>query len=250
MPEWFADESFWETLYPFLFPTERIEAAADELDRILELIDFEGREVLDLCCGPGRHAVDLARRGFAVTGVDRSPFLLAKAEERAAANSVEVEWVLSDMRDFSRPDGFDLVINLFTSFGYFDDPADDLRVLQNIKVSLRPGGCLVMQIAGKEQVARVFQPSSADEIEGAGLIVQQREVYDDWSRIRNTWTVIRDGEATSLEFHHTIYSARELKDLLASVGFNELRVYGDLDGNPYGPGAERLVVVAVASPPR
>ena len=243
MTEWFADESFWEILYPFLFPEERIAAAADELSGILDLIDFEGRKVLDLCCGPGRHAVDLARRGYLVTGVDRSPFLLAKAKERAAEAQVDVEWIEADMRDFSRPGGFDLVINLYTSFGYFDDPKDDLNVLRNIRISLRPSGCLVMQMAGKEQVAGVFQPSSADEIEGAGTLVQQREVYDDWSRIRNRWTVIRDGQATALEFHHTIYSARELKDLLVAAGFGDVRIYGDLLGNAYGPNAERLVAV-------
>ena len=247
MTEWFTDESFWETLYPFLFPAERIEAAADEISRILELVDFEGREVLDLCCGPGRHAVDLARRGYLVTGVDRSRFLLARAQERAAANQVEVEWIEADMRDFSRPDGFDLVINLFTSFGYFDDPEDDFNVLRNIGTSLQPGGCLVMQMAGKEQVAGVFQPSEVHEIAGTGLLVQRREVYDDWSRIHNQLTVIRDGVATTLEFHHTIYSARELKDLLASAGFGEVQIYGDLEGSAYGPGAERLVAVAFDS---
>ena len=247
MAEWFTDESFWEMLYPFLFPEERVAAAADEISQILELIDFEGREVLDLCCGPGRHAVDLARRGYPVTGVDRSAFLLAKAEERAAATQVDVEWVEADMRDFSRPGGFDLVINLFTSFGYFDDPRDDLDVLRNIETSLRPGGCLVMQMAGKEQLAGVFQPSSADEIDGAGLLVQQREVYDDWSRIRNRWTVVRDGQATALEFNHSIYSARELKDMLAAAGFAGVRIYGDLLGSAYGPNAERLIAVGSTS---
>ena len=93
MTEWFEDESFWEALYPFLFPADRFDAAAGELDRIFDLIDFEGREVLDLCCGPGRHTVDLARRGYAVTGVDRSPFLLTKARERALAIGTEAEWV-------------------------------------------------------------------------------------------------------------------------------------------------------------
>jgi len=72
-------------------------------------------------------------------------------------------------------------------------------------------------------------------------------VYDDWSRIHNQLTVIRDGVATTLDFDHAIYSARELKGLLASAGFGEVQIYGDLEGNAYGPGAERLVAVAFTS---
>ena len=137
MSEWFADEAFWETLYPFLFPQERFEAADEQVEKILRLVEFAGRDVLDLCCGPGRHSVALARRGLAVTGVDRSPFLLAKAKERALAAEVTVNWVAEDMRRFVRPKAFDLALSLFTSFGYFPDPEDDLRVLRNIRANLR-----------------------------------------------------------------------------------------------------------------
>jgi SAM-dependent methyltransferase len=161
-------------------------------------------------------------------------------------HGVEVDWVESDMRSFRRRGAFDLAVNLYTSFGYFDRMDDDQRVLENLRESLRDGGRLVMQMAGKEQLATAFQPSSADEIPGAGLLVQRREVTDDWCRVHNRWTVIRDGRAEDLEFRHTVYSARELRDLLVAAGFVDVRFFGDLDGNPYGPEAERLVAVATA----
>jgi SAM-dependent methyltransferase len=244
MTEWYADESFWKTLYPFLFPDKRMAAAADEVSRILELVDFDGRSVLDLCCGPGRHSTDLARRGYSVTGVDRSPFLLDRARESAAADKVSVEWVISDMRDFVRPEAFDLVINMFTSFGYFDDKDDDLRVLRNIHSSLRAGGCLVLETVGKEYLASVFQPTTTQEAPDGGLLIERHEIFDDWSRIRNQWIVIRDGQPSFFDFHHTIYSAQELKDRLALTGFAEIRIFGDLEGGAYGPGSERLIALA------
>src|SRR5687767_12212087 len=120
MAEWFEDESFWEDFYPTMFGEERFEAATEQVEKILALTAFQGRDVLDLCCGPGRHSVLLAKRGFRVTAVDRTPFLLDKAKERGEADDAQVEWVLQDMRDFARPNSFDLVLNLFTSFGYFD----------------------------------------------------------------------------------------------------------------------------------
>lgn len=244
MAEWFEDEAFWQSLFPFIFSPERLASAGDEVGRLLELLDFEGRDVLDLCCGPGRHAVELARRGYRVTGVDRSPFLLAKAEALATTENVAVEWIRSDMRAFARPRSFDLAINMFTSFGYFDDSDDDLAVLRNLHESLREGGRLVIDMIGKEHLAEIFQPVTVEEASDGSLLVQRHEIFDDWGRIRNQWILVRDGTATSFRFHHTLYSARELKDRLAAAGFGEIRAFGDLDGSDYGLGSERLVVVA------
>ena len=139
MPEWFEDESFWNGLYPFMFSERKFEMAEDEVRGILDLASLGEGDVLDLACGPGRHAVALAKKGFRVTGVDLSPFLLQKAMGLARAESVDVEWVRDDMRHFVRPGAFDLVVNIFTSFGYFDDKRDDLVVLRNIHQSLNNG---------------------------------------------------------------------------------------------------------------
>src|SRR6516225_8796268 len=105
--EWFEDETLWRELYPYVFPPERVAAAPVQVSQILCLSAVNGGAVLDLCCGPGRHSLEFARRGFTVTGVDRSPFLLERARERADAEGTKVEWVLGDMREFQRPSAFD-----------------------------------------------------------------------------------------------------------------------------------------------
>ena len=156
MGEWFENEDLWRDLYPYLFPPERFEAAGEEVTALLELAGFSGKRVLDLCCGPGRHSVELARRGYEVTGVDRSPYLLERAQDRTAEMGVEVEWVLDDMRSFRRPAAFGLAINLYTSFGYTSSEAHDMRVLRNVRESLQPGGSLVMELMGKEILASIF----------------------------------------------------------------------------------------------
>src|SRR5678816_4345560 len=125
MTEWYADDDFWARIYPVLFSHELFERAAAEVDAVLALTGVRGGRALDLCCGPGRHAVPLARHGFKVTGVDLSGFLLDEARSRAAAAGVDVEWVAQDMRTFVRPGAYDLIINLYTSFGYFSQEADD-----------------------------------------------------------------------------------------------------------------------------
>ncbi|MEW6363521.1 MAG: class I SAM-dependent methyltransferase [Acidobacteriota bacterium] len=244
MVEWYEDERFWTVLYPFLFPAERWASAEAEVDRILAMVNIQSGFALDLCCGPGRHSVALAKRGLKVTGVDRSPFLLERARENGGRAGLEVEWVREDMRRFVRENAFDLVLNFFTSFGYFDDRNEDVRVLENVHRSLKPGGALVMDLVGKEWVAKVFQPTTSEKLPDGSLLIQRHEIIDEWSRIRNEWIVIQDERVTSFSFQHTIYSGQELKDRLARAGFGNIRLYGNLQGKEYGPDAERLVAVA------
>ena len=242
--DWFEDESFWETFFPYIFPETRFAAATEQIEKLLTLIEFQGKDILDLCCGPGRHSVYLAQKGFAVTGVDRTDFLLEKARERANEANTSVEWVQEDMRRFVRPDAFDLAINLFTSFGYFDDKGEDLLVLRNLHRSLRPGGICVIDILGKERLAKTLQPVTADEEADGALLIQRHEIFDDWTRIRNEWILIKEGTARSFRFHHTIYSGQELKDLMRKAGFDRVHLYGDLGGAEYGVDAKRLIAVA------
>lgn len=242
--DWYSDETFWQTFFFVLFPEERFEAAEEQIDKIIELLEFKGSSILDLACGPGRHSVVLAKKGFWVTGVDLSPFLLAKAKERAEAAGVEIEWIHDDMRNFRRPEAFDLCLSMFTSFGYFEKKEDDLEVLRNIYDSLASNGACLIDVVGKEWLAKHFQPTSSHELKDGSLMIERREIYDDWSRIRNRWIILKEDKVKEHRFHHTIYSAQELKDRLIEVGFASVRIYGDLAGNEYGPEARRLIAIA------
>lgn len=245
--EWFAGVAFWQAFFPVLFSEQRFEIAEEQVDKILGLLEFKGRSILDLACGPGRHSVILARRGFKVTGVDLSPFLLGEAKRQAKAAGVEVEWVHEDMRSFRRPRAFDLCLSMFTSFGYFEDRKDDLKVLRNIQHSLTEGGACLIDVVGKEWLAKHFQPTSSQELSDGTLLIERREIFDEWSRIRNQWILLKDGKAKEFRFRHTIYSAQELKDSMMEVGFGPVRIYGDLEGNEYGPDARRLIAIGWVS---
>jgi SAM-dependent methyltransferase len=243
--EWFDDDAFWEELFPFMFPEKKFSDAEEQAEALLALANAQGRRVLDLCCGPGRFTVALARRGFQVTGVDRTAFLLGKAKAGAKTAKVDVEFVQSDMRDFVRPGAFDLALSMFTSFGYFDDKGEDLIVLQHIHTSLAEGGRFVLDTMGKERLARVFQPTTSTELDDGMLLIQRHGIFDDWTRVRNEWILIRDGWTKSFTFHHTVYSGEELRALMLRAGFSEVKLYGDFDGSEYGINCTRLVAVAV-----
>jgi SAM-dependent methyltransferase len=248
MPQWFEDESLWMDLYPFFFPDERLRAGEDEVGQLLALVGIEPRDaaVLDLCCGPGRHAVPLARRGARVTGVDRTRFQLDHARERARLAGVNVELVDADMRDFRRPAAYDLALSLFTSFGYFDSPDDDLRVLRNVRASLRGHGALVIDVMSKEWLARHFQPTRSRSLPDGTLLIDRSTVVDDWTRVENHAVLIREGRVRTFLLRLNVYSGLELRDRLTAAGFEAVTLYGGLDGSPYGLDAARLVAVARA----
>ena len=229
-----------------MFPEHRFAATPEQISQLVALTRPPGKTALDLCCGPGRCAIALAALGFSVTGVDRTEFLLNKARQHAQAAGQTIEWVTMDMRDFVRPQAFDLIINMFTSFGYFDDKTEDLRVLRHIRTSLTPGGVFLLDTMGKELLAKQFQPTISAALPDGTALIQRHEVFDNWTRIKNDWIVIRGESARTFTFHHSIYSAQELMDRLHDTGFINVRVFGSLTGEPYGPTARRLIVTGTA----
>jgi SAM-dependent methyltransferase len=241
--EWFDDDSFWRELYPFMFPEKRIADADEQIGRVLALTKPVGKSVLDLCCGPGRCSIALANRGFSVTGVDRTKYLLDKARAKASAAHLTIEWVQQDMRDFVRPDSFALVLSMFTSFGYFHDKREDMIVLDSVFTSLQPGGACFIDVLGKERLAKILQPTVSTLLPDGTILVERHEIFDDWTRVRNEWLLIRKGRAKSFRFHHTIYSGQELRDRMQRAGFVSVTLHGNLDGDAYGPNAERLIAI-------
>ena len=238
------DESFWETFAPMMFREARWAAATEEADNVVELLGVNpGARILDLCCGPGRHSVELARRGFSVTGVDRTTAYLEEARKRAEAEGLAIEFVEDDMRSFCRPDSFDGAINLFTSFGYFEDATEDRQVLVNLYQSLKEGAALVMDMVGKEVLARIFRARTWSEENGA-ILLEERKVCKDWTWMENRWIILEGTSRKEVAVSHRIYSAAELSALLKECGFAAVDIYGDLDGAPYDQNAKRLVAVA------
>lgn len=241
---WFENDAFWKATRPILFHRERIESAGREVEQVISLLGLKsGARVLDLCCGVGRHSLELARRGFKVTGVDRNAEYMKEAKQRAREAGLTVELVRRDMRDFCRPETFDAAINMFTSFGYFKDHRDDQRVARAMVRSLKPGGRLLIETMGKEVMARIFRPRDWYEQSGY-LVLEERRVTPDWSRIESQWVLIKGTMRREFAISLRLYSACELWDLLRRVGFKKGEFFGSLAGTPYDHQASRLVAVA------
>ncbi len=123
--------------------------------------------------------------------------MIAEARAKCHQDDVAAELIEGDMLYFSRPDTYDIVLSVFSSFGHFDEAADNARVLDNMYDSLRPGGCLIGEVFGKEFLAtRDLKRPQVVDLEGETILVRN-VVQDDWSRLHAAWTKIRDGKTTA-----------------------------------------------------
>ncbi|MGE5194755.1 MAG: SAM-dependent methyltransferase [Deltaproteobacteria bacterium] len=243
---WHDDDRFWTAIAPFLFTDERCGAAANEVEAIVRLLEIEpGSRILDLCCGVGRHSLELAGRGFSVTAVDRTAAYLEKARTGAREKGLPIEFVRAGMEEFRRPGAFDATVNMFTSFGFFESDEEELAVLRNVFESLKPGGRFVIDVMGKEVTCRRFQPRTwHTDPASTSFLLEERSVRSGWTYLENRWIVFDEAGRHEFNFNIRVYSGRELECLLQQAGFRKVALYGNLKGDPYGHDAERLVAVA------
>ena len=240
---WFEDEEYWIELAPFFFDENRMSSTKQEVEQIVKLMNLKrGSEILDLCCGIGRHSLEFVKSGFKVTGVDRCDYYLDKFRQQAKSENLPVEIVKSDMRDYCFENSFNAAIMMFTSLGYFKDRSDDIKVIRNIYKSLKNGGTVLIDLMGRELLSQIYMPRDWRELEGRFLL-EEREPSSDWSVLKNRWIVFRDGIKFEYKFQLNIYSGPEMIEILKDCGFSEVKIFGDLLGSPYDVDANRLIVV-------
>ena len=246
--DWFDNDDFWRTFYPAMFDADSFSRARAECTQWLALAGLESPRVLDLACGPGRHAVPLAEMGLNVTGVDLSHYLLHKAQDYAKQQRVVVTWTQHDMRTYHHQASYGLILNLFSSFGYFDTWDENQQVLNLCYRNLHPGGALIMELHGKEHIVRDLQGVHAQEFdtpELTGCVLYQRPCLScDLTRLHNEWTLVCSDRVHRHEYSHFIYTAQELRMMAQRAGFQHIEIYGDINGGQYDLDSERLIVVA------
>ena len=238
-------DQFFSKFWPVVGPafTEHVAETEQEVRSLLQLLRLRrGARILDVPCGFGRHAVELARHGFRVTGVDISPELLARAREAAVAQGVVMEFRHGDMRRLAYQREFDVVLNLFTSFGYFGDRTD-LQVLRKFRRALRPKGRLVIDVVHRDWIMRNFLPHDRTRV-GKFVVAQDRSFDFRTSVLTACWTARSGRRRWKGTTRLRLYSCHELLERLEQAGFSDVRCCGDLHGGPLTLDSPRLVLIA------
>src|SRR5581483_1650073 len=231
--EWFGEE--YLQLYPH----------RDDMDaqRMVALIRRTlpwraGWRVLDVACGAGRHARALEDAGARCVGLDLSQRLLQRAREVTRAPLVR-----ADMRSIPvRPRSMDLTLNLFTSFGYFEDDAEHGRVLAEMAATVRPGGWFVLDFLNEDTVrARLVTRDATVGLAGVHVV---RRLSEDRRFVCKT---IATADGRCFEERVRLFAAEELEAMFAGAGLAVVHRYGDYDGGPLRALAPRVILMGRAA---
>lgn len=241
---WFVDlfdEDYLRTL-PFLTP-QATQAEAEFVTNAMNLAP--GAQVLDLGCGYGRHAMELAARGFHVVGLDLSTPLLVRGGEEAHRRGLTINFVRGDMRELDFENQFDGVYCLFSTFGYFDDETNK-KTLQNVARALKPNGKILVEILNRDYVIADLPTRVWWEGDGC-VVLEEVELNYFSSRIQvNRSVVFDDGRQLEQEISVRAYSLHEVGKLMHAAGFRVLEVSGgyQMRGRFFGNQSRHIIVLA------
>lgn len=233
-PEWWRD-LFDETYLLTDGDVLSQSITEEEVDRFVEEASLRPTDhILDLCCGQGRHSLELARREFRhVQGIDQSEYLIDVAREMAQSEEVDVSFDVGDARTLPYDsNAFDVVLLLGNSFGYFDDVSEDRTVLQEIRRVLRSEGRVLFDLTDGDCTRAHLDPHSWEWASDRHVVCRERELADDGQRLvaRELVLSTEQGLETDQFYSERLYGRRDVSALLRPLGFHDLEFSG-LKGN-------------------
>ena len=185
------------------------------------------------------------RQGFNVTGFDLSKFLIGEAKKglkESKEKDLKVKFLIKDMRSFNFNNSFDIAVNIFTSFGYFDNDQENFRVIRNVSDSLKTGGYFVFDFLNKKYLEDNLIPITKKK-HGSTSVIQRRKIEDGFVKKIIT---ISEGDKV-LEFNETLrlYSLNEFKKTFEGYSLKILHLFGDYFGNKFHETkSQRLIIIA------
>lgn len=205
--------------------------AKELLQLVLDNIDStKVKTVLDMATGNGRHAILLARKGYRVTAVDLSEMLLGIAQKNTAKENLNIEFVHSDLRKYEPDKKFNLIINLFTSIGYFEDDEENFHLLNKAYDLLEEDGYFVLDYMNINFVRNTLVPVSVDTMDNS-TITQNRFIKNE----RVIKEIIIEKEKSTEKYYESVrmFSYEEIITAMKKIGFHVLHTFGDFLGNPF-----------------
>ena len=201
--------------------------------------------ILDLCCGQGRHTLELAKRGYYVSGLDYSAYLLKIAIREASKNNLKIIFKRADARKLSFAKKFGVILNLFTAFGY-GSKEDDGRIIKNVSKSLKKGGFFLIDLMNPLWLWRNYKPHAKEKV-GPYKIVHNRN-FDFLNNVNyHKMQMAYNGSKKTIKAHNRFYTLAEIKDLFQSEGLKVVKFWGSFKGEAYGLDSRRMIVLAKKS---
>jgi SAM-dependent methyltransferase len=210
------------------------------INLILNYVCLEPQNrILDLCCGQGRHALYLADLGYQVFGVDLSRTLLEIAKFRQTKNQ-PAYFIQADMRYLPIRNRFDLLLNLFTSFGYFETDRENEEVFNQFYQALKPGGNFVFDYLNKSYVISHLVPYHKEQIEDVQV---KQERFIEGSRVKKIITLNKAGKRSIFHESVKMYGPEELLLMFKKANLKVLQIFGDYNGEALDETSQRFIAI-------
>ena len=242
MKEWFKD---WFNTEEYLnvYKHRNEEDAKELVDLILRNIDIpQDGKVLDLACGPGRHSILFAQKGYKVSAVDLSKNLLKVALDSALKSNVEINFIEADLRNLCIKPKFELVVNLFTSFGYFDDDKENFKLFRRAFYFLNDNGYFVLDFFNKDYLEKNIVSGSEGYTDNS-KIIQERKI--EGKRVIKKITIAKNGNERHFIESVRMYSKDELITGIENSGFKVENIFGDVRGRTFDlETSPRIIIIA------
>ncbi len=237
---WFADE-----LYIHLYAHRDSTEARQAIDLFQSVTSLRPGDapLLDLACGTGRHAFELARRGYRIVAADLSRTLLAEALRKTRKFASSLQIVRADMRHLPLTDSLGAVLQLFTAFGYFASDEENWAVLGEVRRALRSGGWYMLDFLNAGEVMSALQPLST-QILGDAVIAQERQI--EAGRVEKRITITRGGQVQEFRESVRLFTLGDFRRMFPAYGLTLEHVFGDYDGSPYNDQSPRCLMFARA----
>lgn len=225
------------------FTPDRTRKEVDFLERILKLT--KNSKILDLACGHGRHSIELAKRGYKVTGLDLNNYFLRRAAAEARKAKVQIKLIKSDMRRIPFKSEFNFVICLATAFGYLENDAEDFKVIQGVSSALKKKGKFLLDIDNREYVAKGLPEKIWRESTDGSYILINRKFDLATSRLyAHRILITKKGEREEEFPVIRMYSLPELISIFKHAGVRFKKAYGSFDYKDYGIDSERCITIS------
>lgn len=200
--------------------------------------------ILDLCCGHGRHTIELARRGYKVTGLDYSAYELKMAKQKAKKLGLKIDFKKGDARNFRFAKKFDVIINMYTAFGY-GTKQDDQRIIKSVSRNLKRGGVFFIDLMNPIWLWRNYQKEIKERFLGGKGTVFSKRQYDFINNIHNdTRTIVCGKRKKTYKSSLRFYTLSELSELLAKEGLKVIKYWGSFKEEDLGFDTKRMIVLA------
>ncbi len=224
--DWFASEEYLNVY------SHRNNTEAEELIEFIlgEVNIKEGASVLDAACGAGRHSKILLDKGFKVTGFDLSRTLLNIANNSFNSDAVNSSFVCADLRNTCFKNKFVMVVNLFTSFGYFEDDAENAKFIKDAYNLIFENGFYVFDYLNPAFVRNNLIPFSKKQI-GKKLIIERRSIKN--NRVEKEITINNSTEIKKFKESVKLYSFEQVQSIFTEAGFNLYKAFGDYTGSQF-----------------